>query len=761
MSLARALEGLGERAADRLDRPRIYDLARADDAAALDGALARGEILAAHDTFDAQLRELLSARDPAAKLGPAELASRVTAHLRGRPALEAGRWVHYPWSGRLVHTLPPDEFLELRCDRNRLKITREEQLALRRARIGIVGLSVGKMTALTLALEGVGGELRLADFDTLSLSNLNRVRASLHHLGTSKVLSTAHDLYEIDPYLSLALFPRGVSEAELDAFLLGGGKLDLLIEECDDLYMKVRLRERARELGIPVVMDTSDRGLLDVERFDLEPGRPLLHGMIGDLRAESLRGLDREAKLAFVLRLLGESTISAGLAASLPEIDETLSTWPQLGSAVALGGAVATDVARRILLGTFRASGRFYVDVEGIVSDAPPRALTPPHEASLAVAVAPSVAPSGGPPAPLRVAGAPSADVIRALVGYAVLAPSGGNVQPWRFVARGALVDCHVDEARAGTFLDFGGLASCMAVGAAVENLVLAAGLAGLSADVTYEPEGAAGPLARVALGPGQGLPVDPLARAVPERATNRRLEPRAALDADTRAALAGALAPCEGARLALVEDGPRLRELGAILGAGERLRLLSERMHREMMSELRWSDEEARATRDGIDVGTLELSPALRAALGLTRQWPAMHRLAQVGGGRALERPARDAVDASSAIGVVAIRGEARADFARGGRALERVWLAAAARGAAFQPFGALTYLFTRLARGAGEGLSPREQATLGALHERYLRVFPLAAGESEILLFRVGRAAPPTARALRRPVDDVLRFE
>ena len=52
--------------------------------------------------------------------------------------------------------------------------------------------------------------------------------------------------------------------------------------------MKVLLRERARELRMPVVMETSDRGVLDVERFDLEPDRPLLHGRMDGMTSDNV-----------------------------------------------------------------------------------------------------------------------------------------------------------------------------------------------------------------------------------------------------------------------------------------------------------------------------------------------------------------------------------------------------------------------------------------------------------------------------------------
>jgi len=214
-TLARLLAERRDVAAEALTHPIVFDPQKPADAAELRARIERGEVAAIYDRYDEQLRDLLAARHPAAKLSADELGQRVAQRLDGRPAALAGRWVLFPWSRRLVHLLDPDEFLELRTDRNRLKITRDEQRALRGKKVGVVGLSVGKMTVLTLALEGVGGHFRVADFDTLALSNLNRLRASVHQLGANKALSTAQELFEIDPYLRVRAFADGIIDANI------------------------------------------------------------------------------------------------------------------------------------------------------------------------------------------------------------------------------------------------------------------------------------------------------------------------------------------------------------------------------------------------------------------------------------------------------------------------------------------------------------------------------------------------------------------
>jgi molybdopterin/thiamine biosynthesis adenylyltransferase len=213
------------------------------------------------------------------------------------------------------------------------------------------------------------GELRLADFDTLELSNLNRIRTGVHNLAIPKVVIAAREIAEIDPFLKVNCYFEGITDENMHSFFTENGKLDLLVDECDSLDIKILARFKARELSIPVLMDTSDRGMLDVERFDLEPDRPLLHGTIENVDPENIKDLSTEDKIPVMLQMLGVENISLRAKASMLEVEQTINTWPQLASSVALGGAVGTDVCRRILLGQFHESGRYYIDLDELIAD--------------------------------------------------------------------------------------------------------------------------------------------------------------------------------------------------------------------------------------------------------------------------------------------------------------------------------------------------------------------------------------------------------
>jgi nitroreductase len=444
------------------------------------------------------------------------------------------------------------------------------------------------------------------------------------------------------------------------------------------------------------------------------------------------------------------------MAASLVDVETSLKTWPQLASAVALGGGLNTDVARRVALGGFRGSGRYYVDLEAAVADAVDgRVDVGP---AFAVEVSPE-ARSAAQPVPSPRHSGISVDAIRALVSYASMAPSGGNCQPWRFVLRDNELYCLHDVERSVSFLDFEDKASMLAIGAAVENITLAAPALGLEAHVELSPQT---DLPRCVA----AISFDEIAaRDVPEleqiaqRVTNRRLAGRVSLSAPEQEALFASAASA-GAELQLLTSPEDLHAVAGVLARGDRVRFLSEKMHAELMNELRWTREEVERTRDGIDVATLEMTPTDLAGMRLVSSWSMMRMLRNIGAGRGLEKPTRKAIAAASAVGLVTVQGTSSESYFYGGRAMQRIWLAANARGLAFQPMAALLYVFLRLAR-QGTGLSEVERAELMELRAAYCDLFATGPCRAEVMLFRVARAGPPTARALRRPVDEIFTVE
>lgn len=342
--------------------PVLYRADSSEDQKALAGLRETGKIQEEHDTLEDQLLELLVTRNPAIQQNPALIAEALQAYGGGRDWAEMGCWVYYPWRQCLVHLLPEDEFVELRTNRNRNRITRQEQVTLASKTVGIVGLSVGSSFAIALAMERSCSTLRLSDFDTLQLSNMNRIRTGVYSLGLPKGVITAREIAEIDPFLRVELSLDGLRSEQADAFFDG---LDLVCDACDEVRTKALIRHIAKSRGIPVIMETSDRGMLDVERYDTPEEIPdgYLHGRIDEANLFAMRhasGWD-QAYLDLFVDL--EQASTRGVQ-SLQEVGQSLVGWPQLYSDVASGGAFAAQATRKILLGQSMPDDRYYLALD-------------------------------------------------------------------------------------------------------------------------------------------------------------------------------------------------------------------------------------------------------------------------------------------------------------------------------------------------------------------------------------------------------------
>jgi molybdopterin/thiamine biosynthesis adenylyltransferase len=652
---------------------------------------------------------------------------------------EGQRWVYYPWRRAIVRLLGPRAFSAVRLDRNHNKVTREEQARLRTLSIGVVGVSAGHSIAHILAMEGLAGELRLADFDTIELSNLNRIPASVLDLGVNKAIVAARRIAEIDPYLRVVVMPDGIQEDNIDSFLDG---LDLVIEECDSLDMKFLVREAARAKGIPVIMETSDRGVLDVERFDLEPERPIFHGLLGDMDSSKLAGLTIAQKSPFVLRMLGATEVSSRGAATLFELGQTVTGWPQLASEVTLGAVTAAAAVRRFGLEGSLPSGRIRFDVEQILSGLSPVEVPSTGEDELRL-----------PPPEDPVT--QSSDPIEMIVDAARRAPSGGNVQPWRFEANDEEIRFYVVPERSGNSMDVRLRGSYVALGAAIFNARVAAASMKMLGEVKLFPEGTnSHHVATLTLGSQIDAGIARLQPSVQTRAANRRMGNPTSIDEATLVAL-GRGVEREGARLRLVTGRDQIDELAVLLAESDRLRFLIPQVHQEMLSELRWPGRDS--LEEGMDVRTLEMDPGSLSALELLSRADVMEHLVDWRAGDALGLRTRAMVSSSSGLAIITVP---RADptwYVRGGAAIERFWLSAEMHGLAIQPVSPLFLYATDEKDLVGLG-GERHLDEMYELSQRFNKVWDLEDGETMAMVMRVIHAAPPSVRSVRRPLHEVL---
>ncbi len=327
-------------------RPRIVRLSAGEFDPFV--ALCRKSHLTLVDTIERQLMDVAAVRQPwSDSTARQRFVTSTLGACGGREVY--GIWVYLPWEGKIVHLLDRDAYFDVLTDRNRDKITREEQQLLRTKCIGVIGLSVGGEAAVTVAQEHLCGKIVLADFDWLDLSNLNRLNAGFDDVGGNKAILVARRIAKIDPYLEVSVFAEGVAEANAERFLDG---LDLLIDECDGLRIKHEVRRLARERGLNVVFAADERGFLSVEPYAYRPELRTFHGRI---EAPQPPREAFQTQLAFMKALTewmgGWDRISEVSRRSLEQVGATLNGYPQLASEARYAAGQIGHVARRLMLG--------------------------------------------------------------------------------------------------------------------------------------------------------------------------------------------------------------------------------------------------------------------------------------------------------------------------------------------------------------------------------------------------------------------------
>lgn len=365
------------------------------------------------------------------------------------------------------------------------------------------------------------------------------------------------------------------------------------------------------------------------------------------------------------------------------------------------------------------------------------------------------------PPAPGETGahGVPTSDEVHYMLAHGAAAPSGGNFQPWKFRYANERLSCFMDPERTDYFTNYHQNETHIGLGAAVMNIELAAQAIGYRPELERFPGGGtAGSICDLAFRRGDSAAdAGVLASAIPYRITSRPRSPRVPLPPEHRGALTE-IASSHGAQLLCIEDGAALEEVGAIIGKLNQIGYLNQESHRGIMKMLRWTDEEAAATRDGIHINTFELSPLEVTGMRFLTSYHVLKYIRNIGAARALETMPISWARSASALCLLVLNEKASArTFFDAGRILEHLWLAATLRGHAFHVLGVNSY-FDRLEHGGGEGFSLEERKTLQEVRTRYVQLFSIPSGACEAVLFRIVPPNPLVARTLRRDVTGLL---
>ncbi|MBK1645950.1 molybdopterin-synthase adenylyltransferase MoeB [Thiocapsa imhoffii] len=146
------------------------------------------------------------------------------------------------------------------------------QERLRHAKVLIVGLGgLGSPVAMYLAAAGVG-DLILADFDAVDLSNLQRqILHTSDRCGTPKADSARITLAALNPEVRLHTVKRSLTHDTLNDLITD---VDLVLDCCDNFATRFAVNAACTQNGVPFVSGAASRLDGQVTAFSGQPGGP-------------------------------------------------------------------------------------------------------------------------------------------------------------------------------------------------------------------------------------------------------------------------------------------------------------------------------------------------------------------------------------------------------------------------------------------------------------------------------------------------------
>jgi len=294
-------------------------------------------------------------------------------------------------------------------------------------------------------------------------------------------------------------------------------------------------------------------------------------------------------------------------------------------------------------------------------------------------------------------------------------------------------------------------------VGAALENMKIAALDVGLRADVSILPDPRDELLvATVILTPAPAT-TDDLADAIPLRVSNRKAYEMTPLPQSDIDALRAVGTVNGYGDIRITHERNDIRILAEAGSSNERIMLANPILHQFFFSHINWTKQEDEARKTGFFIDTLELPPPARFGFKLLSKWGRARflnkllRMNEVVGKENAKVYAQ-----SAAIGIVLSPQESALDAVKAGMLIQRVWLKATQLGLSFQPLAGTLYFALRLRAGEKGGFSPSDLDVINEQYRQIQSVFKFGS-ETPYFMFRVGRSEPPSARAIRFSVDDV----
>ncbi|MBU4259087.1 MAG: ThiF family adenylyltransferase [Proteobacteria bacterium] len=660
-----------------------------------------------------------------------------------------------------------EEYMAEAFSRNIGLLTQAEQDKLANAKVAIPGMGgVGGVHLITMTRTGVGN-FHIADFDTYEPANINRqFGARVPEFGRPKMQVMKEQALSINPYLEIKEFPEGISSSNIDDFLDG---VQVVIDGLDFFKFDIRrlLFNRAREKGVYVI--TAGPMGFSSAMLIFSPNE----GMGFDEYFNIVDGMKpQDQYLSFALGLAPRATHIKYM--DLSKVDLESKAGPSLNIACQICSGMAATEAVRIILNKGKVKPvPYFFQFDPYVQKYRKGNLlmgnrNPVQRIKLKVVkkllarnkwkYKPSIPEF---PAVKAIKESIPEEVIRYIISAGIQAPSGDNVQPWKFSFKNNTISLYLDKESDNSFFNINQIASIISCGAVLENMRIAASAFDLKANINLLPSNTEDDLMATIELIYNGTSRNPLFASIWKRNTNRTFYEKKPIPSLVLNDFKKSISDISGAKIHFVIEKDKLKKLAKIIYKTDRIRTENRSLHEYLGKMIRYSHEEAIATRDGLPLKNLEAGLAGEIFLKATRPWFIMNLMNKTGIGRMVALHSFQGIINSSGAALLTVDGMNSKDFLKGGQALERIWLAITQQGLVMQPMTAITLFWQRCQIEGEKSFAKKHRKLLQDVWEEYQSMFQEVnfSREGQVMLFRFGYGREIKYGTYRKDVNSFLR--
>lgn len=336
-------------------------------------------------------------------------------------------------------------------------------------------------------------------------------------------------------------------------------------------------------------------------------------------------------------------------------------------------------------------------------------------------------------------------------------APSGGNIQPWMVKIEPDMIRVSLNPERSGNWLDVDNLGSIFSLGCFSINAQLKAFEMDIKTNATINSKDNHNFTFSINFGSTQSEVKDysHLSEFIETRKTNRKLHLDPAIDQKTISEWKKPFAnEFKDMSISIISDPNKKQKLAKVLGLADAFRFKHPELREEMRSEMRWSDDDVKKSKDGIDIKTLELPKNADKLMSLIFSKPAFVELLP---NSILAKLTQPVILNSSHLCCLTLQNDFNTEkIFQAGRLTELLWLKATELGLSIHPWTVLPFFIYRAKYSTG--FDKNQTEFLLERDQELRQVFDITSNYSPLFIFRLNRVPETRSTSLRLDLDQIL---